>query len=71
VGFAPDGPDSSERKRLKAHAQDWFKTVDGGGELADKLLALGLWPDFKARLLPFCNAVRKAVDLSELADLPS
>ena len=42
----------------------------GGRELAAKTLALGIWADLKPQLLPFCNALRKALNLAELADLP-
>ena len=59
----------SERKEYEKHAQTWFKTLAGGRELEEKLFTLGLWPAFKDQLLPFCNALRKAVDLPEVADL--
>ena len=60
---------TSEKKQYKAHAQTWFKTVDGGRELAGKIFSLGAWPMLKPQLMPFCNAVRKAVDLAEIQDL--
>jgi hypothetical protein len=59
----------SEKKEFKGHAQIWFKTVGGGRELATKVFSLGVWPILKPQLIPFCNAVRKAVDLAEIADL--
>jgi putative ATP-dependent endonuclease of OLD family len=59
----------NEKNEYKAHAGRWFKSVDGGRELADKLFSLALWPKFKSQLLPFCNAVRTATGLSEIADL--
>jgi len=58
-----------ERKDYKAHGQVWFKTFEGGCELAVKVFSLGLWPTLKPQFLPFCNAVRAAVDLSEITDL--
>ena len=60
---------TSEKKEYKAHAQTWFKTVEGGRELATKVFNLGAWPILRPQLMPFCNAVRKAVDLAEIADL--
>jgi hypothetical protein len=70
-GSCPDHiTDKAERKKYKAHSQDWFKCEDGGSELFAKALALGVWPALKTELLPFCNAVRKAVGLSDIADLP-
>jgi putative ATP-dependent endonuclease of OLD family len=60
---------TSEKRHYQSHGQTWFKTIDGGRELAGKVFTLGLWPALKPQLLPFCNAVRKAVDLGELPDL--
>jgi putative ATP-dependent endonuclease of OLD family len=59
----------SEKKEYKAHGQAWFKTFEGGRELAEKVFSLGLWPAFKPLFIPFCNAVRAAVDLPEITDL--
>ena len=59
----------SEKKQYQAHGQRWFKTFDGGHELAEKVFSLGLWPKLKPQIIPFCNAVRKAVGLAEIQDL--
>ena len=67
-GSVPDGR-ATEKKHYQSQGKTWFKSVDGGRELAAKLFSLGLWPGLKPQLLPFCNAVRKAVDLDELPDL--
>lgn len=62
--------DKKDRKKeYKNHAQIWFKSLDGGAELARKLFSLGLWPTFKPVLLPFCNGVRAALDLPPVEDL--
>jgi putative ATP-dependent endonuclease of OLD family len=58
-----------EKKQYQAHAQTWFKTVGGGRELAEKVFSLGAWPVLKPQLIPFCSALRKAVDLPEITDL--
>jgi putative ATP-dependent endonuclease of OLD family len=58
-----------EKKQYKAHSQRWFKSEDGGRELAAKVFSLSVWPALKAELLPFCNAVRKAVELEEILDV--
>jgi putative ATP-dependent endonuclease of OLD family len=60
---------TSEKKQYQAHSQLWFKTVGGGQELADKVFSLGAWPVLKSQLLPFCSALRKAVDLPEITDI--
>jgi putative ATP-dependent endonuclease of the OLD family len=62
--------DKGEKKELKKHAERWFKSVDGGGELAGKVFKFGLWPKIEEQLLPFINAVRNAVSLPEIARLP-
>ena len=60
---------SMEKNQYKSHAPTWFKSVEGGRELAGKIFSLGLWPTLQPQLMPFCNAVRKAVDLAEIPDL--
>ena len=59
----------SERKIYEKHAQDWFKTLAGGRELEAKLFSLDLWPKLKDQLLPFVNAVRKALGLTEIQEV--
>lgn len=68
LGTIPAGKES-EKNEYNAHAGRWFKSVDGGRELAGKLFSLALWPALKPQLLPFCNAVRTAIGLGEIADL--
>jgi putative ATP-dependent endonuclease of OLD family len=68
LGKVPEGKDD-EAKEYKKHAQDWFKTASGGGELLEKMFSLGAWPEVKPQLMVFCNAVRKAVGLPEIQDL--
>ena len=68
LGKIPPGKEA-EKNIYKSHEAIWFKTIEGGRELCDKMFSLGLWPDLRVRLLPFCNAVRQTVDLSELPDL--
>jgi len=60
---------TAEKKQYHSHGQTWFKTMEGGRELAGKVFTLGLWPTLKPQLMPFCNAVRRAVDLDEIAEL--
>lgn len=64
-GTSPADPNAPEaqKKAWKKHGQRWFKSIEGGTELADKLFALGLWPHVAPQLLPFVNAVRGAVGL--------
>ena len=68
LGTVPQDKES-EKKPYQGHAQSWFKNVAGGRELAGKIFSLGAWSMLKPQLMPFCNAVRKAVDLPEIQDL--
>lgn len=73
TGVVPDqkkNADKGEKKTLKRHAEKWFKSVDGGGELAAKVFEFGLWPQLEKDLLPFLNAIRKALSLQPLTTLP-
>ena len=64
TGSVPDAVSSpGERKAFEKHAQLWFKSEVGGRELERKMFTLGLWPSLKNALLPFCNAVRGALEL--------
>jgi len=60
---------TAERKVYQSHGQAWFKSISGGRELAAKVFSLGLWLTFRSQLLPFCNAVRQAVDIPEITDI--
>lgn len=68
LGVVPPG-NEDEKKVYKSHAQTWFKSVEGGRELADKVLGLEVLLALKPSLLTFCNAVRRAVGLSDRPDL--
>jgi len=70
LGIVPAGKET-EKNQYKSHAGTWFKSVDGGRELAGKVFSLGLWPVLKSQLLPFCNAIRNAVELPDVPDLPT
>jgi putative ATP-dependent endonuclease of OLD family len=60
---------TAEKKQYEAHPQVWFKSVSGGRELAEKTFDLGAWSAVRPQLMPFCNALREAVGLSEILDL--
>jgi hypothetical protein len=68
LGTVPPGKEDS-KKEYRAQAATWFKSVEGGRELADKVFSLGLWPELKPHLLPFANAVRKAIGLADIQDV--
>lgn len=68
-GVVPDGTDDDSKKRFKSHAQDWFKSIEGGRELEGLIFTFGMWPLLRPTLLPFCNGIREALGLVPVADL--
>jgi putative ATP-dependent endonuclease of OLD family len=65
----PTTASKGEKKAWKRHGECWFKSIEGGRELASKVLDFGLWPSIKDQLLPFLNAVREKVSLPAISDL--
>lgn len=68
LGAVPEDKVSA-KKEYRSHGQIWFKTTEGGRELAAKVFALGIWPLLRPELMPFCNAVLNAVGLGDIGDL--
>lgn len=68
IGYVPTDK-MPQKKEYEAHARMFFKSEAGGIELETKMFGLGVWPSLRERLLPFCNAVRAAVDLPTIADV--
>ncbi len=64
-----DGAPSGQDKAWKKHSQQWFKSTDGGRELAQKMVALGAWETLHLKLLPLLNAVLMAVGKPALEKL--
>jgi putative ATP-dependent endonuclease of OLD family len=67
-GNVPVGKEA-DKKQFQAHAQSWFKTIGGGRELAAKLFSLDAWPTLRPEIMPFCNAVQRALGLPESTDI--
>jgi len=68
TGAVPDGKEA-EKRHFQSHGQTWFKSFNGGQELANKMFTMGLWPPLRSQLLPFCNAVREAIGLPKITDI--
>lgn len=58
TGSKAGASDKATEKAWAKHAQKWFKSVEGGEELAEKVFSMGLWPSLEAEMLPFLNALR-------------
>ncbi|MBB4293293.1 putative ATP-dependent endonuclease of OLD family [Rhizobium leguminosarum] len=53
----PGGAPENEAKTWKKHGKRWFKSLEGGRELADKAYALGAMPEVKPQLQPLISAL--------------
>ena len=63
--------DSSEKRQFQSHGRDWFKSEDGGRELAGKVLGSPARLKLEPVVLPFVNAVRLFIGLKAIGALPS
>lgn len=59
----------SEKEQFRKHAKHWFKSYDGGAELADKVFSFDVWPKIKPQILVFVNAVRGIDSLPPLSEI--
>lgn len=68
IGNKAGAPADSE-KTWKQHSRHWFKSEDGGRELAEKMVALGAWEALQPQLLPLINAILTAAGRPAIAAL--
>lgn len=70
-GKIPEDPSltADDKKRMKGWCNSWFKTEEGGRELARKIFDLGVWPDLRSTILPFVNEVRETLGESLIGDI--
>lgn len=64
-----DGAPLTKSKEWKSHGKNWFKSEEGGRELAAKMVALGGSPSVSQSLLPLVNAILAGASLSRLEQL--
>jgi putative ATP-dependent endonuclease of OLD family len=64
-----DGAPPGREKDWKKHSRNWFKSYDGGEELAQKMVSLDAWPTIYPLILPLVNAIRAAVKQPALTQL--
>ena len=55
-------------KSYKVHDRYWFKSLEGGHELARKAISLGAWKSLQPQLQPFISAVRSYAVLASNKD---
>lgn len=68
MGRLRDDLRDDKKKQWKAHAKTWFKSVEGGEELARKVLASSCWRTLKPQLDPFVDAIREKTMPRKAAD---
>jgi len=72
IGQIPERFADAERSvknPYKGHSAVWFKSVNGGRELAEKVHEFECWGRLQAQMVPFLNAVRTSVGLHPLAEI--
>lgn len=63
-----EGATSDEaKKEWKSHSRRWFKSLEGGCELFEKAVQLGVWPKVEPQLLPFINGLRASFNQPPLS----
>jgi putative ATP-dependent endonuclease of OLD family len=70
TGYVPDSivDDKAKSKTFKAHARQWFKSIEGGKELAEKMFEFGVWPSVSSKIQPFVGAIRMTLDMPPLSE---
>jgi putative ATP-dependent endonuclease of OLD family len=63
------GAPPEDAKEWKAHGRSWFKSEEGGKELAKKMVALGAWGTLEPQLRPLINAILGAAGRPALEKL--
>ena len=73
AGNFPDDPSltTDDKKRMKGWCKSWFKTEEGGRELAKKVFDLSVWPSVRPTILPFVNAIRQTLGETPIGDVPA
>ncbi|MDS4074839.1 MAG: AAA family ATPase [Candidatus Accumulibacter sp.] len=51
------GAPAGAEKKWKSHSRYWFKSENGGRELAEKMFALGAWEAISLEVFPLINAI--------------
>ncbi|MDH5822523.1 ATP-binding protein [Luteimonas sp. RD2P54] len=55
-----NGAPAGEEKAWKKHSRHWFKSEEGGRELAQRMVSLGAWVTIGPKMAPLFNAILMA-----------
>lgn len=69
TGCKDDAPSKEEGKEWGKHGRKWFKSAEGGIELAIKMQQLGAWPKLRPTILPLVNAILSAAGQRTVTDV--
>ncbi len=71
TGGVPDNYDKEkyDKKHFQSQGSNWFKSQNGGKELAEKVFTLGAWPKLRPEVLKFINAILVTLNLPAKEDL--
>ncbi len=69
IGDSDGANNKSEKKSWKKHSQSWFKSVQGGRELASKADSIGVIKKLETKLLPLINSILNSVGVDQVESL--
>jgi putative ATP-dependent endonuclease of OLD family len=69
TGNADKAPTDEAHKAWRKHGARWFKSSDGGVELAIKMRQLGAWDALRPTILPLVNAILSAAGQRTVTDV--
>ena len=70
-GNTDGAADKIEKSTWKSHSSSWFKSEQGGRELAEKALELGGWRILEPKLVPLITAILASADLAITEKFPN
>lgn len=58
-----------EAKDWRRHGSKWFKSVEGGRELAERIISIGVWIDLQPKILPLINEILQSAGKEKIVNL--
>ena len=71
IGRVPKDAESNQRHKFESMGRVWFKSIEGGEELAEKMLLFGAWkPAIEEQVMRSVKAYLEAVGVTPKENLP-
>lgn len=64
IGQVPEGVPKEDRKQWKSQSANWFKSREGGRELAEKVISLNGWTKLRPEIQPLFSAVAERLQIN-------